>query len=138
MYTFPRVSLLFQSIQLAKLCNFYTDIWQLIHIQVELICEMYSMLLCIFQTCPWVMNSSESENVPTFFSSFQDSSELMMTMSHLGDPRNAFLIYFPIAYCLHRPTGLQLLWLASLSEWINALLKWHVLTNLTTCVHIYC
>jgi len=54
----------------------------------------------------------------------QDHGQLMMAMSHLGDPRNAFLIFFPLTYCLHRPTGLEVLWLASLSEWINALLKW--------------
>lgn len=55
---------------------------------------------------------------------FKDYDELMLTASHLGDPRNAFLLYFPLAYCLHRPTGVRVLWLASLSEWINALLKW--------------
>ncbi|XP_060572797.1 glucose-6-phosphatase 3-like [Ruditapes philippinarum] len=57
-------------------------------------------------------------------SEFKNYDELMMTASHLGDPRNAFLLYFPIAYCLHRQTGIKVLWLASLSEWINALLKW--------------
>ncbi|KAH3705164.1 glucose-6-phosphatase 3-like [Dreissena polymorpha] len=55
---------------------------------------------------------------------FEDYAGLMQTISHLGDPRNAFLIYFPLAFCLHKPTGVQVLWLASLSEWINALLKW--------------
>ncbi|XP_053409122.1 glucose-6-phosphatase 3-like [Mercenaria mercenaria] len=57
-------------------------------------------------------------------SEFKNYDELMMAASHLGDPRNAFLLYFPLAYCLHKPTGIRVLWLASLSEWINALLKW--------------
>lgn len=47
-----------------------------------------------------------------------------MVMSHLGDPRNAFLLYFPVAYCLNRHTGMTVLWLSCLSEWINAILKW--------------
>ncbi|KAL3836740.1 hypothetical protein ACJMK2_022158 [Sinanodonta woodiana] len=55
---------------------------------------------------------------------FKDQSEWMLIASHLGDPRNAFLIYFPIAYCLHKPTGEKVLWIACLSEWINAVLKW--------------
>ena len=54
----------------------------------------------------------------------QGQSELMLQLSHLGDPRNAFLIYFPISFCLHKPTGEKVLWLACLAEWLNAILKW--------------
>ena len=54
----------------------------------------------------------------------QDQSDLMLHLSHLGDPRNAFLIYFPLSFCLHKPTGEKVLWLAALAEWINAILKW--------------
>ncbi|XP_052805680.1 glucose-6-phosphatase 3-like [Mya arenaria] len=55
---------------------------------------------------------------------FPEHSGLMQTMSRMGDPRAAFLIYFPVAYCLHKRTGIQVLWLACLSEWMNNLLKW--------------
>lgn len=55
---------------------------------------------------------------------FKDQSELMLQLSHLGDPRNAFLLYFPLSFCLHKATGEKVLWLACLAEWINAILKW--------------
>lgn len=55
---------------------------------------------------------------------FKGYDDIILVASHLGDPRNAFLIYFPIAYCLHKKTGVYVLWLAILSEWLNAIAKW--------------
>lgn len=45
-------------------------------------------------------------------------------MSHFGNPKNAFLLYFPIAFHINHSAGLRILWLASMSEWINAIFKW--------------
>lgn len=55
---------------------------------------------------------------------FKDHSDLMQFITTVGDPRYAFLIYFPLSYCLHRHTGIQVIWLACISEWLNAVLKW--------------
>lgn len=54
---------------------------------------------------------------------FSDYSEWMLFLSKLGDPRYAFLIYFPVVFCLSRPQGTQILWVACVSEWMNAVLK---------------
>ncbi|XP_077993124.1 glucose-6-phosphatase 2-like [Glandiceps talaboti] len=53
----------------------------------------------------------------------------MLFMSHMGDPRNAFLIYFPIVYCLSPSVGRKVVWVAALSEWMNAVLKWLLYGN---------
>ncbi|XP_074652740.1 glucose-6-phosphatase 2-like [Tubulanus polymorphus] len=55
---------------------------------------------------------------------FKEYSNVMLLLTYLGDPRNAFIIYFPLAFYLNRSVGIRLLWAASISEWINALLKW--------------
>ncbi|XP_006819676.1 LOW QUALITY PROTEIN: glucose-6-phosphatase 2-like [Saccoglossus kowalevskii] len=51
-------------------------------------------------------------------------TDQMLLLSHMGDPRNAFLIYFPIAFCLCPSVGQKVLWIAAISEWLNAVLKW--------------
>ena len=48
----------------------------------------------------------------------------LVMFSHLGDPRYAFLVLFPYAYAIDNMLGLQVVWLASLTEWLNAILKW--------------
>ncbi|GFN94622.1 glucose-6-phosphatase [Plakobranchus ocellatus] len=55
---------------------------------------------------------------------FQDYSGFMVFLSHVGDPRFAFTIYFPVAFVLHRSVGTRVLWAAVISEWLNAVLKW--------------
>lgn len=55
---------------------------------------------------------------------FKHYGDLMQFITTVGDPRYAFLIYFPLSYCLHRHTGIQVIWLACISEWLNAVLKW--------------
>ena len=47
-----------------------------------------------------------------------------LLLSRFGDPRNSFLIYFPAAFHVNREFGLNVLWSAILSEWINLILKW--------------
>ncbi|XP_038049487.1 glucose-6-phosphatase 2-like [Patiria miniata] len=55
---------------------------------------------------------------------FGDYSEAMLFLSHLGDPRSAFLMCVPLVYCISRGAGLKVLWAAVMSEWLNLLLKW--------------
>ncbi|ELT95925.1 hypothetical protein CAPTEDRAFT_186644 [Capitella teleta] len=55
---------------------------------------------------------------------FQDHSDVMLVLSHLGDPRNAFLVFFPLMYFCNYSAGIKTLWVAAVTEWINAILKW--------------
>ncbi|XP_041371597.1 glucose-6-phosphatase 2-like [Gigantopelta aegis] len=55
---------------------------------------------------------------------FKGFSEYMLFLSHLGDPRNAFLVYFPIAYFIHHSVGKRVVLVAAISEWLNAIFKW--------------
>ncbi|KAK2144875.1 hypothetical protein LSH36_723g01034 [Paralvinella palmiformis] len=55
---------------------------------------------------------------------FKHQDEVMLFLSHIGDPKNAFLIYFPLAFFCHRATGIKVMWAAVISEWLNSALKW--------------
>jgi len=55
---------------------------------------------------------------------FSAHEHIMILFSHIGDPRYAFLMLFPLAYCTDNGFGLKVLWLSSLTEWTNAVLKW--------------
>ncbi|CAL1530783.1 unnamed protein product [Lymnaea stagnalis] len=57
-------------------------------------------------------------------SRLEEYSGLLVFLSHIGDPRFAFSIYFPVAYFLHRSVGKRVLWVAVISEWLNAVAKW--------------
>ncbi|XP_071103730.1 glucose-6-phosphatase catalytic subunit 1-like [Haliotis cracherodii] len=54
---------------------------------------------------------------------FQNQSEFMLFLSHVGDPHNAFLIYFPLAYFLRQSVGRRVVWVAAIAEWLNAVFK---------------
>ncbi|KAJ8379016.1 hypothetical protein AAFF_G00231850 [Aldrovandia affinis] len=45
-------------------------------------------------------------------------------VTYMGDPKAAFLIYFPIIYYLSKRTGIAVVWVAAISEWLNLVLKW--------------
>uniref|UniRef100_A0A6I8NZ30 Glucose-6-phosphatase catalytic subunit 3 n=1 Tax=Ornithorhynchus anatinus TaxID=9258 RepID=A0A6I8NZ30_ORNAN len=45
-------------------------------------------------------------------------------VTYLGDPKCAFLVYFPAVYYAERRVGLALLWMALVSEWLNLIFKW--------------
>ncbi|XP_041459262.1 glucose-6-phosphatase 2-like [Lytechinus variegatus] len=56
---------------------------------------------------------------------FPDHETLILAISRFGAPKNAFLLCFPIAFCVFGArSGLQILWVAVISEWLNAVLKW--------------
>ena len=48
----------------------------------------------------------------------------ILFLSKVGDPRNSFLIYFPLAYHFNHNLGVSVLWTTIISEWLNLILKW--------------
>ena len=57
-------------------------------------------------------------------SACKNYEDQILFLSRVGDPRNAFLIYFPMAYHLNSGFGLSVLWSFIFSEWLNLILKW--------------
>ncbi|XP_028332683.1 glucose-6-phosphatase 3 [Gouania willdenowi] len=49
---------------------------------------------------------------------------LWLAVTHLGDPKAAFLLVFPLVYFTSKRTGVALLWVAAFSEWFNLIFKW--------------
>lgn len=47
-----------------------------------------------------------------------------LVVTHLGDPKAAFLLVFPFTYFVSKRAGIAVLWVAALSEWLNLVLKW--------------
>lgn len=50
--------------------------------------------------------------------------KMWLLATHIGDPKAAFLLLFPITYCFSRATGVAVIWTAAVSEWLNLVLKW--------------
>ncbi|CAJ1080088.1 glucose-6-phosphatase 3 [Xyrichtys novacula] len=50
--------------------------------------------------------------------------KLWILVTHLGDPKAAFLLLFPFTYFLSRRAGVAVIWVAALSEWLNLVFKW--------------
>lgn len=44
--------------------------------------------------------------------------------SHMGDPKAAFLLLFPLTYFFSQRTGVSVVWVAAITEWLNLLFKW--------------
>ncbi|XP_077357710.1 glucose-6-phosphatase 3 [Festucalex cinctus] len=49
--------------------------------------------------------------------------KLWLLISDAGGPKTAFLLVFPCAYFFSRRTGVAVLWVAALTEWLNLMLK---------------
>ncbi|KAJ0016157.1 hypothetical protein NQD34_014447 [Periophthalmus magnuspinnatus] len=49
---------------------------------------------------------------------------LWLVVTHLGDPKAAFLLVFPFTYFISKRAGIAVLWVAAISEWLNVVLKW--------------
>ncbi|CAL1599930.1 unnamed protein product [Knipowitschia caucasica] len=47
-----------------------------------------------------------------------------LVVTHLGDPKAAFLLVFPFSYFFSKRVGIAVLWVAAISEWLNLVLKW--------------
>ncbi|XP_065109516.1 glucose-6-phosphatase 3 [Paramisgurnus dabryanus] len=50
--------------------------------------------------------------------------DFWLVTSHMADPKAAVLLVFPFAFYVHRRTGIAVLWVAALSEWLNLVFKW--------------
>lgn len=44
--------------------------------------------------------------------------------STVADLHTTFFCFFPVWLHLHRDTGLRLIWVAVLGDWLNLVLKW--------------
>ncbi|XP_078661661.1 glucose-6-phosphatase 3-like [Branchiostoma floridae x Branchiostoma belcheri] len=55
---------------------------------------------------------------------FSDFADVLLFLTRMGDPRHAFLVYFPLALVFSRSVGLRTLLVAIISEWTNLILKW--------------
>lgn len=68
-----------------------------------------------------------------------------LVVTHLGDPKAAFLLVFPFTYFVSKRAGIAVLWVAAISEWLNLVFKWVLFgqrpfwwvgeTGITTKVH---
>lgn len=53
----------------------------------------------------------------------------MYVFSKLGDPRNGFMLFFPVLFSVNKMLGVHILWLTVISEWLNAVLKYFLFGN---------
>ncbi|XP_064618030.1 glucose-6-phosphatase 2-like [Liolophura sinensis] len=56
--------------------------------------------------------------------SLQPHSKFLIWISHLSSPAWSYTVYFPLSYYLHKSVGRRVLLVASVAEWLNAVLKW--------------
>ena len=54
----------------------------------------------------------------------QDQRHLMLLISHFGDSHYALTVYFPVVFYIKKSTGIHILWVAVISEWLNDICKW--------------
>ncbi|XP_028263897.1 glucose-6-phosphatase 3 [Parambassis ranga] len=54
----------------------------------------------------------------------KSQERLWLIITHMGDPKAAFLLVFPFTYFLSRRAGVAVLWVAAVSEWLNLVFKW--------------
>ncbi|KAK7919262.1 hypothetical protein WMY93_010546 [Mugilogobius chulae] len=47
-----------------------------------------------------------------------------LVITHLGDPKAAFLLVFPFTYFISKRVGVTVIWVAAISEWLNLVFKW--------------
>ncbi|CAL8263660.1 unnamed protein product [Arctogadus glacialis] len=64
----------------------------------------------------WVADSLQQKTM--------SQEKLWLIITHMGDPKAAFLLIFPLTYFIHRRTGTTVLWVAAVSEWLNLVFKW--------------
>lgn len=50
--------------------------------------------------------------------------KLWLIVTQIGDPKAAFLLVFPLTYFISNRTGIAVLWVAAVSEWLNLVFKW--------------
>lgn len=50
--------------------------------------------------------------------------KMWLVVTHIGDPKAAFLLVFPFTYFISKRAGVAVLWVAAVSEWLNLVFKW--------------
>lgn len=53
-----------------------------------------------------------------------DHQKLWLIITHIGDPKAAVLLVFPLTYFISQRTGITVLWVAAISDWLNLVVKW--------------
>lgn len=53
-----------------------------------------------------------------------NQEKLWLVITHIGDPKAAFLLVFPFTYFISKRAGVAVLWVAAISEWLNLVFKW--------------
>ncbi|KAM7370552.1 hypothetical protein PAMP_010087 [Pampus punctatissimus] len=46
-----------------------------------------------------------------------------LVVTHIGDPKAAFLLVFPFTYFINKRAGMAVIWVAAISEWLNLVFK---------------
>lgn len=64
----------------------------------------------------WFAESLQQETI--------EYQKLWLTVTQIGDPKAAFLLVFPLTYFISKRTGVVVLWVAAVSEWLNLVFKW--------------
>ncbi|XP_053196739.1 glucose-6-phosphatase 3 [Scomber japonicus] len=62
-----------------------------------------------------------AESLQQMTSSYE---KFWLVVTHIGDPKAAFLLVFPFTYFISRPAGVTVVWAAAISEWFNLVFKW--------------
>lgn len=45
-------------------------------------------------------------------------------VTHIGDPKAAFMLVFPFTYFISKRVGAAVVWVAAITEWLNLVFKW--------------
>lgn len=61
-------------------------------------------------------------HLQTKYSRYED---IFSVASSVADLHTTFFFFFPIWFHLRRDTGLRLIWVAVLGDWLNLVLKWY-------------
>lgn len=61
-------------------------------------------------------------HLQTKYSRYED---LFSVASTVADLHTTFFVFFPVWFHLRRDTGLRLIWVAVLGDWLNLVLKWY-------------
>ncbi|XP_026207514.1 glucose-6-phosphatase 3 [Anabas testudineus] len=54
----------------------------------------------------------------------RSNEHFWLVVTHMGDPKAAFLLVFPFTYFISKRAGVAVLWVAAISEWLNLVFKW--------------
>ncbi|XP_068162417.1 glucose-6-phosphatase 3 [Antennarius striatus] len=50
--------------------------------------------------------------------------KMWLVVTHIGDPKAAFMLVFPFTYFISKRAGVAVFWVAAVTEWLNLVFKW--------------